>query len=129
MPRALEHGGALPKKVEIIKQWYSVPTPEAMRKIGPYKPEDYLAKHGKQKLVYTAHCAREPDAQPTNEQRLRHDRLATVVGLVGGLAVAEAVALLANTAPASGPERAALLALAVVASSAAALWILARTDR
>ena len=63
------------------------------------------------------------------QQRLRHDRLATVVGLVGGLAVAEAVALLANTAPASGPERAALLALAVVASSAAALWILARTDR
>ncbi|MCA9696563.1 MAG: hypothetical protein KC431_03475, partial [Myxococcales bacterium] len=69
---ALEHDGVLPDKVEIVKQWYVVPGPEKMRKIGPYEPEEFLAKHGKQKLVYTAHCAREPDAQPTNEQRLRH---------------------------------------------------------
>ncbi|NVB43095.1 hypothetical protein G6O69_35055 [Pseudenhygromyxa sp. WMMC2535] len=69
---ALEHDGELPEKVEIIKQWYAIPSPQKMRKIGPYTPEEYLAKHGHQKKVYTAHCAREADGQPTNELRRRH---------------------------------------------------------
>jgi hypothetical protein len=69
---ALEHEGELPRKVEIVKQWYVIPTPDRLRKIGPYEPAEYLAKHGKNELVYTAWCAREPDGQPTNEQRVRH---------------------------------------------------------
>jgi hypothetical protein len=69
---ALEHGGELPRSVEIIKQWYVVPPPEKLVKHGPYQPADYLAAHGQQKRVYRAICAREPDAQPTNEIRRRH---------------------------------------------------------
>ena len=69
---ALEHGGELPQTVEIIKQWYSVPSPKAIREIGPYEPSEYLAEHGKQERVYKARCAREPDAQPTNEMRRRY---------------------------------------------------------
>jgi hypothetical protein len=69
---ALDHGGQLPRKVEIIKQWYVVPEPERLRERGPYRPAEMLAKHGKQKTAYTARCATEPDAQPTNELRRRH---------------------------------------------------------
>jgi hypothetical protein len=69
---ALEHGGELPRKVEIIKQWYAVPTPEQLREHGPYQPAELLANHGKQKTAYTARCAKEPDAQPSNELRRRH---------------------------------------------------------
>ncbi len=69
---ALEHDGDLPGQVQILKQWYAVPSPEKMRSRGPYKPEQYLAKYGHQKVVYTADCAREPDAQPTNALRRRH---------------------------------------------------------
>jgi hypothetical protein len=69
---ALEHGGELPRSVEIVKQWYVVPPPEQVRERGPYDPAKYLAAHGKQKRVYRAICATEPDAQPTNEIRRRH---------------------------------------------------------
>jgi hypothetical protein len=69
---ALEHGGELPRSVEIIKQWYVIPPPEKVRKRGPYDPAKFLAAHGQQKRVYRALCATEPDAQPTNEIRLRH---------------------------------------------------------
>jgi hypothetical protein len=67
----LEHG-ELPKEVELVKQWYAVPPPEKMRKNGPYKPEDYLDEHGRQKSVKRVRCASEPDAQLTNELRRRH---------------------------------------------------------
>ncbi|PRQ02270.1 hypothetical protein ENSA5_25060 [Enhygromyxa salina] len=69
---ALEHDGQLPRTVEIIKQWYAVPPPKLMRERGPYDPAAYLEAHGKQKRVYRARCATEPDAQPTNEIRRRH---------------------------------------------------------
>jgi hypothetical protein len=69
---ALEHDGELPRTVEIIKQWYVVPPPQLVRKQGPYDPAEYLAEHGRQKRVYRARCATEPDAQPTNELRRRH---------------------------------------------------------
>jgi hypothetical protein len=69
---ALEHGGELPRSVEIVKQWYVIPPPEKLRARGPYQPAEYLAAHGQQKRVYRAICATEPDAQPTNEIRRRH---------------------------------------------------------
>jgi hypothetical protein len=69
---ALEHEGELPLEVEIVKQWYAIPSPDRLRKIGPYDPSEYLAKHGKTEVIYTAWCAREPDGQPTAEQRVRH---------------------------------------------------------
>jgi hypothetical protein len=69
---ALEHGGELPRSVEIVKQWYVIPPPEKLRARGPYEPAEYLAAHGQQKRVYRAICATEPDAQPTNEIRRRH---------------------------------------------------------
>lgn len=69
---ALEHEGELPRKVEIVKRWYVIPTPDKLRKIGPYDPGEYMAKHGKSEVIYTAWCAREPDGQPTNELRVRH---------------------------------------------------------
>lgn len=69
---ALEHEGELPRKVEIVKRWYVIPSPDALRKIGPYDPGEYMAKHGKSEVIYTAWCAREPDGQPTNAIRARH---------------------------------------------------------
>ena len=69
---ALEHGGELPRSVEIVKQWYVVPPPEKVRARGPYDPAEYLAAHGREKRVYRAVCATEPDGQPSNELRRRH---------------------------------------------------------
>jgi hypothetical protein len=69
---ALEHGGVVPKKVELYKRWYNVPSPERMREHGPYRPDEYLEEHGQRKKLLTVHCARAPDGQPTNELRLRH---------------------------------------------------------
>ena len=56
----------------LVGKWYVIPPPDKVRARGPYDPAKYLAAHGKQKSVYRALCATEPDAQPTNEIRLRH---------------------------------------------------------
>ncbi len=69
---ALEHDGEAPAKVELIKVWYSIPTPEQMRKQGYYIAEERLAKSGKQRVQYTEHCASAVMGQLPNRIRERH---------------------------------------------------------
>ncbi|MGB1014457.1 MAG: hypothetical protein ACPG4T_10020, partial [Nannocystaceae bacterium] len=69
---ARTHEGVAPKKVELIKQWYRIPTPEFVQKNGPYDPvEQFERRHG-EKVVYTAKCATEIGAQLSNEVRARY---------------------------------------------------------
>ena len=69
-----EHGGSgrLPTKVELIQITYPIPTPAWVHKNGPYDPVERLKKLGKEKVIYTAKCMTEVDAQPPNIIRARH---------------------------------------------------------
>ncbi len=69
---ALKNGGEEPKKVELVKLWYGIPTPEQVRKDGPYVPEERFAEIHREKVVYTAICKREPLGQLSDEIRARH---------------------------------------------------------
>ncbi|MCB9704601.1 MAG: hypothetical protein H6711_22140 [Myxococcales bacterium] len=69
---ALAHGGQEPKKVELVKVWYSIPTPEEVAEKGPYVPEERYAKTHQEKVVYTAICVDEPLGQLPDEIRARH---------------------------------------------------------
>jgi hypothetical protein len=53
---ALDHEGIAPKKVELVKVWYKMPTPEEVRKKGYYVPEDLLARQGEEKVEHTENC-------------------------------------------------------------------------
>ncbi len=69
---ARTHGGEAPKKVQVVKQWYRILTPEEVKKNGPYDPvEQFKRRHG-EKYVYTARCATEIGAQLSNEIRERY---------------------------------------------------------
>ncbi|WP_434421160.1 hypothetical protein [Nannocystis pusilla] len=68
---ALKHGGQAPKKVELYKLSYTIPTPEEVAKSGPYKPEERLAANRFRKLVYTGECT-DINAQLPNTIRARH---------------------------------------------------------
>jgi hypothetical protein len=69
---ALEHGGAVPRSVELVKLSYSIPTPEAVRALGWYRPMDRLRDHGTQTSVHTEHCATAVLGQPIAEVAARH---------------------------------------------------------
>ena len=69
---ALKHGGEEPKKVELVKLWYAIPTPEQVRKDGPYVPEARYAETHREKVVYTAICKNEPLGQLPDDIRARH---------------------------------------------------------
>jgi len=69
---ALEHDGESPRSVELVKVWYSIPKPEAVAQRGYYRPEDRMARNGREKSLMTVRCAREADAQLSNEVRARH---------------------------------------------------------
>ena len=68
---ALEHDGELPRKVELVKITYRIPTPEEVARKGPYDPVERLEKMGKQTSAYTANCRTEVGAQPPNVLRAR----------------------------------------------------------
>jgi hypothetical protein len=70
---ALEHEGEMPKQVQLIRVTYPIPKPEETRRDGYYVAEERLASHGRQKLEYTAHCARETMGQLPDFIRERHD--------------------------------------------------------
>ncbi len=55
---AREHGGVAPKKVELVKVWYRIPSPEQTRKLGYYIPEQLLERQGHEEVSHTEHCAR-----------------------------------------------------------------------
>ncbi|HET6584628.1 MAG TPA: hypothetical protein VFG69_14315 [Nannocystaceae bacterium] len=69
---ALEHDGRVPKDVQLVKVSYAIPTPEAVREHGWYRPEDRLRTHGKDELVHTERCVTAVLGQPLPEVALRH---------------------------------------------------------
>lgn len=69
---ALEHGGVLPMRVELRKLGYPIPDPKTVRERGPYDPATQWRERGTETSLYTAECATEPEAQPSDEVRARH---------------------------------------------------------
>jgi hypothetical protein len=69
---AREHDGVMPKKVDIIKVTYSIPTPEYVWRNGPYDPKARFHEHGKQEKEHTTRCANEVEAQLPNDVRERY---------------------------------------------------------
>ena len=69
---AIAHDGELPKKVELVKITYPIPTPEWVRDHGPYNPIERMRKLGKETLLYTARCESEVDAQVPLQILNRH---------------------------------------------------------
>jgi hypothetical protein len=68
---AREHGGQMPEKVELVKVWYSIPSPEQTRENGYYVAEELLARTGHEKVAYTAKCHSEVQGQLPNFIRER----------------------------------------------------------
>ena len=69
---AMEHGGQHPKRVDLIKVMYSIPTPEQVRDNGPYDPVERYERLHTEKNIYTVFCETEIEAQLLNEIRARH---------------------------------------------------------
>ena len=68
---AREHGGRMPQKVELVKVWYGIPSPEQTAKNGYYVAEDLLERSGHEKVSYTAKCRTEVQGQLPNFIRER----------------------------------------------------------
>ncbi len=68
---ARAHGGAAPKKVELHKVTYRIPTPDEVAQRGYYIPELQLASFGKTSKLHTTDCASEPEAQLDDASRAR----------------------------------------------------------
>jgi hypothetical protein len=68
---ARDHGGQMPEKVELVKVWYSIPSPEQTAKNGYYVAEELLARTGHEKVAYTAECRKEVQGQLPNFIRER----------------------------------------------------------
>ncbi len=69
---ALEHGGTAPKKVELVKVSYQIPSPDQVFRQGWYSPEQLLERSGTEKVEYTERCADAVMGQLSNELRERH---------------------------------------------------------
>ncbi|HWB77150.1 MAG TPA: hypothetical protein VG755_19420 [Nannocystaceae bacterium] len=69
---ALEHDGVPPKKVDLIKVWYKIPSPEEVAKKGYYDPEELLERTREEKIEYTEHCKNAVMGQLPNFVRERH---------------------------------------------------------
>ncbi len=69
---ALEHDGVPPKKVDLIKVWYKIPSPEEVAKKGYYVPEELLERTREEKIEYTEHCKNAVMGQLPNFVRERH---------------------------------------------------------
>ncbi len=68
----MDHNGEIPKKVELVKVWYRIPTPEQVRDRGYYIPEELLARAGHEKVEYTEYCKNAVMGQLPNWIRERH---------------------------------------------------------
>jgi hypothetical protein len=69
---AIDHGGSLPRKVELVKLSYAIPTPEAMRERGWYRPADRLRDFGTSTPVHLEYCATAVLGQPLPVVAERH---------------------------------------------------------
>lgn len=52
----MTHDGIEPKKVDLVKIWYKIPSPEETYEKGWYSPEDLLARSGAEKIEHTEYC-------------------------------------------------------------------------
>jgi hypothetical protein len=69
---ALAHYGTPPKKVELFKISYRIPSPEEVRRKGWYKPAVQMVLGGSEYRKYTETCRSGINAQVPNDQRARH---------------------------------------------------------
>lgn len=69
---ALDHNGEAPRKVELVKIWYRIPSPEETRKLGYYIPEQRLERVGAETVEYVETCRSTVMGQLPNEIRARH---------------------------------------------------------
>lgn len=68
---ALTHGGQAPKRVELFKLSYPIPSPEEVARSGAYVPEERMRTNRFRKLIYTGECS-DIGAQLPNSIRERH---------------------------------------------------------
>jgi hypothetical protein len=68
----LTHEGRFPEKVELVKVWYAIPSPEETAKHGYYVPEDLLERTGHEKIEHTERCRGTVMGQLPNYVRERH---------------------------------------------------------
>ncbi|MFO0631382.1 MAG: hypothetical protein U0168_00880 [Nannocystaceae bacterium] len=69
---ALEHGGEVPRKVELVRHWYEIPPPDVVARRGWYRAAELLERQGHRSSLIEVDCAKEEDGQLTNEIRARH---------------------------------------------------------
>jgi hypothetical protein len=69
---AMDNGGESPERVELVKVWYKIPSPEEVRDKGFYVPEDLLERTGSEKIEHTEHCKRTVMGQLPDWIRERH---------------------------------------------------------
>jgi hypothetical protein len=68
----MEHDGEFPRKVELVKVWYKIPSPEEVREKGYYVPEELYERTKAEKIEYTEHCKRSIMGQLRNDVRERY---------------------------------------------------------
>ncbi len=68
----MAHDGEPPKKVELFKISYRIPSPEEVTKKGWYVPEELLVESGEERRQYTENCRTGITAQVPNEHLIRH---------------------------------------------------------
>jgi hypothetical protein len=69
---AIDHGGVYPKRVDLVKVWYNIPSPEQVRDLGWYVPEQQLRDFGHEKVEHTEWCERTAMGTLPNEVRQRY---------------------------------------------------------
>jgi hypothetical protein len=69
---ALEHDGRVPERVELVQLSYRIPSPDAVRELGWYRPEQRLRDFGASKVVHTERCAIAVLGQPLPVVAERH---------------------------------------------------------
>ncbi len=68
----LTHDGEFPEKVELIKVWYKIPSPEEVAQKGWYDPEELYERTKTEKVEHTEKCERTIMGQLPNWVRERH---------------------------------------------------------
>ncbi len=68
---AREHDGEAPRRIDLVKIWYQIPSPEQTGKNGYYEPEQLLERAGHERISYTENCRHAVMGQLPNFIRAR----------------------------------------------------------
>ena len=68
---AREHEGVAPRRVDLIKIWYRIPTPEQVVKNGFYRADELRERSGHERISHTENCRRAVMGQLPNVIRER----------------------------------------------------------